>query len=58
MAIFNDLMQFFNIGTLSEYATFLDLINYIVSLSVAVFIVAFIIKGIFFVCTLPNNTLF
>lgn len=53
MEIFTGLMQFFEINNLGSSATFIDLINNLVSIIFAVFIVAFLIRSLFLACTVP-----
>lgn len=55
MSIYNDICDFFGITVLSAESTFIDLVNYGLSLMVAIFIVAFMIRSIFMVCTIPSR---
>ena len=56
MEIFESLMEFFEISSLSGSATFVDLLNNVISIFFAVYIVAFIIRSLFLVCTIPERT--
>lgn len=53
MEIFSGLMEFFEISSLGSSATFIDLLNNIVSIIFAIFIVAFMIRSLFLACTVP-----
>lgn len=57
MDIFNSLMDFFGIDALSQASTFPDLLNYIVSITVGIYIVAFLIRSLFLVIALPTMRL-
>lgn len=54
MDIFESLIDFFGIETLSNVSTFPDLINFLVMLCVGVYIVAFFIRSLFLVIALPT----
>lgn len=56
MEIFESLMEFFEITSLSGSATFVDLINNMISIFFAIFIVCFVIRSLFLVCTIPERT--
>ena len=56
MDIYTSLIEFFEIAPLSSSATFVDLLNYGISLFVAVYIVAFIIRSLFLVVALPDKS--
>jgi len=47
MDIFNSFYDFFGLDVLSESATFVDLVNNLVSIGLAVFILCFFIKALF-----------
>ena len=47
MDIFNSLYDFFGLELLSETATFIDLINNLLEVGLAVFIVCFFFKSLF-----------
>ena len=53
MEIYESIIDFFGIVPLTSASTFIDLVNYIISLGVGVFIVAFLIRSLFLVCTIP-----
>ena len=55
MEVFNQIIDFFGITTLTQTATIIDVLNYLVSVFVAVYIVIFFFKFLFYVCSLPNN---
>lgn len=58
MALIENLITFFGIDMLSGTSTFVDLINVILKIGFSVWIVAFVIRSICMVCTLPNRRLF
>lgn len=55
MDIYTSLIEFFEINTLSQDATIIDLFNYGISVFVAVYIVAFVIRSLFLVVALPEK---
>lgn len=55
MDIYESLIEFFEITPLGSTATFVDLLNYGISLFVAVYLVAFIIRSLFLVVALPEK---
>lgn len=57
MEIFTSLIEFFEIEPLTQSATIVDCINYIISLSVAVFIVCFLIRSLFLIVCVPEKDL-
>lgn len=54
MEIYNSLIEFFGIESLSSTATFIDLINYVIPLTVAIFIVCFLIRTLFLMVSAPT----
>ncbi len=58
MEIVNDLITFFGIDMLTESATFIDLINVSLKIGLAVWLVAFIIRSVFLLTSLPERRLF
>lgn len=58
MEIVNDLITFFGIDMLTESATFIDLINVSIKIGLAVWLVAFIIRSVFLLTSLPERRLF
>lgn len=55
MDIYTSLIEFFEITSLSQDATIIDLFNYGISVFVAVYIVAFVIRSLFLVVALPEK---
>lgn len=55
MEIYESIIDFFEIVPLTSSATFVDMLNYLISIGVSVFIVAFLIRSLFLVCTIPFN---
>lgn len=55
MSIFETLMDFFELGELSASATLVDLLQYGISVFVAVYIVCFLIRSLFLVTTLSSK---
>lgn len=55
MEIIQDIMDFFGIEMLTESATFVDVVQFIVLLAFAVFIVSYIVKLLFTVISLPDR---
>lgn len=51
MEIFTDLYDFFGLDLLADSATFIDLINNLVQVGLAIFIVCFFIKALFALMT-------
>lgn len=58
MEIVNELITFFGIDMLTESATFIDLINVSIKIGLAVWLVAFIIRSVFLLTSLPERRLF
>lgn len=58
MEIVNDLITFFGVEMLTESATFIDLINVSIKIGLAVWLVAFIIRSVFLLTSLPERRLF
>lgn len=58
MYIYDELFNFFNITALNELSTFPDLLYFLVSVFVGVWITAFIIKAFFLMCTIPSRGFF
>lgn len=55
MNIYETLMGFFELGELSASATLVDLLQYGISVFVAVYIVCFLIRSLFLVTTLSSK---
>lgn len=55
MAVFNEIVNFFGLTPLLQSATLIDIINYLISVFVAVYIVIYFFKFLFYVCALPNT---
>lgn len=55
MEIIQDIMDFFGIDMLTESATFVDVLSFIIMLAFAVFIVCYIVKLMFTLLSLPNR---
>ena len=51
MDIFNSIYNFFGLELLADSATFIDLINNLVQVGLAIFIVCFFIKSLFALMT-------
>ena len=58
MEIINDLLNFFGVDMLTESATFIDLLNVSIKIGLAIWIVAFIIRSMFLLTSLPERRLF
>lgn len=58
MEIADSLITYFGIDLLVESATFVDLLNVVLRIGVAVWLVAFIIRSLFLVCTIPGRSIF
>lgn len=57
MDIFNSLYDFFGLELIGESATFIDLINNLLQVGLAVFIVCFFIKALFaLMCNIFNES--
>lgn len=57
MDIFTSLIEFFEIEPLTQSATLVDCMNYIISLGVSVFIVCFMIRSLFLIIAMPEKDL-
>lgn len=55
MSIFESIIQFFEIDGLAANATLVDLLQYGISIFVAIYIVCFIIRSLFLMITAPNQ---
>lgn len=55
MELVNELYDFFGIELLSESATFIDLVNSIIQIGLAVWITIFIIRSVFLLVTVPDK---
>lgn len=53
MELFTSLIDFFQIDPLTSSATFVDVINYIISLTLAVYLVCFLIRSLFLMISSP-----
>lgn len=58
MEIAQDLYEFFEIGSLSTTATFLDAVQLLLQIGISVWIVMFIIKCLFMACTIGDRRFF
>lgn len=58
MEIINELLTFFGIDMLTESATFIDLLNVSLKIGLAIWLVAFIIRSMFLLTSLPERRLF
>lgn len=58
MEIINDLLTFFGVDMLTESATFIDLLNVSIKIGLAIWIVAFVIRSMFLLTSLPERRLF
>lgn len=58
MEIVNELITFFGIDMLTEAATFIDLLNVAIKIGISVWLVAFIIRSVFLLTSLPGRRLF
>lgn len=54
MDIFTSLIDFFGIDTLTSVSTFPELLNYIIMITVGIYIVAFLIRSLFLIIALPT----
>lgn len=57
MELVNELYDFFGIELLTESATFIDLVNSIIQIGLAVWITIFIIRSVFLLVTVPDRRL-
>lgn len=55
MELVNNLYDFFGIELITESATFVDLINAFIQVGLALWIVIFIMRSIFLLCTAPSH---
>ena len=55
MELVQNLYDFFGIELLTESATFVDLVNSFVQIGLALWIVLFIMRSIFLLCTVPDR---
>lgn len=55
MEVFNELVNFFGLMQITGDVSFVELVNYIIALSCAVFIVCFIIRSLFLICEIPSR---
>ena len=55
MDIYTSLVEFFEISSLAQDATIIDLFNYGISVFVAIYLVAFVIRSLFLVVALPEK---
>ena len=55
MELVNELYDFFGIVLLTESATFIDLVNSIIQIGLAVWITIFIIRSVFLLVTVPDK---
>lgn len=58
MEIAQDLYEFFEIGSLTASATFLDAVQILLQIGISVWIVMFIIKCLFMACTIGDRRFF
>lgn len=58
MEIINELLTFFGIDMLTESATFIDLLNVSLKIGLAIWLVAFIIRSMFLLTSLPERRMF
>lgn len=58
MELVNELYDFFGIELLTESATFVDLINSLIQISIGVWLTVFIIRSVFLLCTVPDRRFF
>lgn len=57
MDIYNSLIQFFGIDTLSSTATFIDLVNFMFAVTIGVYLVAFFIRSLFLMVAIPDSSI-
>lgn len=55
MEIFNEIVDFFGLTPLTAQATIVDVVNYLIAVFVAVYIVIYFFKFLFYVCALPST---
>ena len=55
MEIYNSLIEFFGITPIQSSATFVDLINEMMSIFVGVYLVAFMIRSLFLIVAMPQK---
>lgn len=55
MDIYNSIIQFFGIDTLSSASTFTDYLNILSEIFVSVYLVAFFIRSLFLVVAIPDR---
>lgn len=53
MEVYTSLVEYFGLTPLASDATLVDLVNYIVPISVSVYLVAFMIRSLFLGVTIP-----
>lgn len=58
MSIVQSLYDFFGYEFISQSATFIDVINNIMTIGIGIWLVLFIIKCLFYACTLGEKRLF
>lgn len=58
MSIVQSLYDFFGYEFISQSATFIDVINNIMTVGIGIWLVLFIIKCLFYACTLGEKRLF
>lgn len=58
MSIVQSLYDFFGYEFISQSATFIDVINNIMTIGIGIWLVLFIIKCLFYACTLGGKRLF
>ena len=55
MSLFQSLIEFFGIVTISSNATLVDLINECMQVFVGIYLVCFIFRSLFLIVALPDN---
>lgn len=55
MEVYRQIIDFFGIEALTQNSTIIDVINYLIALFVAIYIVIYFFKFLFYVCALPNT---
>ena len=55
MELVQELYDFFGIEMISQSATFVDLINSFIQVGLALWIVIFIMRSVFLLCTVPDR---
>ena len=55
MDIYNSIIQFFGIDTLTSASTFTDYLNILSEIFVSVYLVAFFIRSLFLVVAIPDR---